>query len=222
MSLYEYKKRIVEGEDFYYCDDKRCDLNFKSIWDFEKHLKVNHERGYKGFECSVCKKRYSHRQSVSSHMWCHKGIACEKCNKQLSSINGLIIHQRIHSGEKPYECKVPFCYKKFRDSSGLRRHLHGGGGADRYAQMNKKYQCSYLNCFKGFASKQALLDHTNIHTGELPYHCHSCDEKFSHRTTLYFHERNCEFKVIWKSLESTEFKQNKENEENEEEDPLLV
>jgi len=190
-AIYEYKKRQENGEDFFYCDDPKCNKNFTSVWYFEKHLKVDHAKSYKAFECHICKKRYGHRQSVYNHMWSHNGEKCETCGKSLSSFQAFEGHMRIHSGEKPFECQVPNCNRTFRCRSSLDSHVHHGVGPNGGEKDGRKHACNFLGCTKRFTSKQSLKDHKNLHTGEHPYECCGCGETFTHRKNWKLHEATC-------------------------------
>lgn len=41
----------------------------------------------------------------------------------------------------------------------------------------KLFHCTFCN--RSFAKKDSLVAHLRLHTGELPYQCHACPEKFS-------------------------------------------
>ena len=45
--------------------------------------------------------------------------------------------------------------------------------------------CSW--CGQGFASKGIRISHERIHSGEKPYKCNFCDNKFAQRTSLNVH-----------------------------------
>ena len=50
-----------------------------------------------------------------------------------------------------------------------------------------KYKCDI--CFKGFAAKQRLEDHKNVHTGEKPHKCQFCSACFASFGNMRMHER---------------------------------
>ncbi|ORY05225.1 hypothetical protein K493DRAFT_158644, partial [Basidiobolus meristosporus CBS 931.73] len=47
---------------------------------------------------------------------------CSVCQKRFTRPSSLRIHILSHTGEKPYECDVSGCSKKFSVLSNLRRH----------------------------------------------------------------------------------------------------
>ena len=50
-----------------------------------------------------------------------------------------------------------------------------------------KYKCD--TCGKGFASKQRIEDHKNVHTGEKPHKCQFCSTCFASFGNMRMHER---------------------------------
>ena len=52
----------------------------------------------------------------------------------------------------------------------------------------KRFKCEL--CGKGFATKQRLKDHTNIHTGERPFMCKYCGASFANNGNCRMHERS--------------------------------
>merc|ERR1719187_699944 len=85
--------------------------------------------GEKPYQCSVCEKRFSIKNSLNKHMRIHTGekpYHCSICEKRFSQNKYLINHMRTHTGEKPYQCSI--CEKSFNQLCNLNMHsrIHTG------------------------------------------------------------------------------------------------
>lgn len=74
-----------------------------------------------------CKKIFSRRMRLNSHMHMHNGTQpykCEHpgCGKAFSEKQNLRIHMRIHRDERPFQCSVPGCGKSFRTKGNMQDH----------------------------------------------------------------------------------------------------
>lgn len=130
-------------------------------------------------ECTICKKRYSHKNSLRLHMKSHTGentYLCDVCGKKLSSTDKLQLHRRIHTGFKPYKCTV--CEKRFTKKDILTDHLRVHSG-------EKPFACEI--CGKCFSQRSPLTIHRRYHTGERPYVCHLCNKGFVSKGILGIH-----------------------------------
>ena len=63
-----------------------------------------------------------------------------------------------------------------------------GKGRKLSKNDQKRFKCEL--CGKGFATKQRLKDHTNIHTGERPFMCKYCGASFANNGNCRMHERS--------------------------------
>ncbi|GAB1600603.1 zinc finger protein 629-like [Argonauta hians] len=62
-----------------------------------------------------------------------------------------------------------------------------GEGEQNLDKLYRKFPCP--TCFKGFKSKQQLIQHNLVHTGARKYHCSYCDKSFKQLCHLQQHHR---------------------------------
>ena len=91
----------------------------------------------------------------------------------------------MQSHKKYQHEKVPctHCGKFIGKGSSMNQHIRSAHTPDD----QKKYKC--VICCKGFATKQHLQEHKNVHTGEKPYKCKFCSALFASFGNLRMHER---------------------------------
>ena len=80
-------------------------------------------------------------------------------------------------------CEYPGCSKTYCSAFNLKRHI------ESTHQGLRKFKC--LTCAKFLSSKQNLIDHQNIHTGQKPYCCEiaSCGMRFRQLSQFYLHRQ---------------------------------
>lgn len=78
-------------------------------------------------------------------------------------------------------CIFNECGKSFRTKFNLKRHIE-----TTHIKL-KKFKCDV--CSKLYSSKQNLIEHRYLHTGERPFHCEVCLENFRQASQLSLHKR---------------------------------
>ena len=66
----------------------------------------------------------------------------------------------------------------------MNRHIQ----SQHTSNEEKRFKCDI--CGKGFAVKEKLKDHKNVHTGEKPYKCKFCSACFASRGTHATHQKS--------------------------------
>jgi len=117
-------------------------------------------------EKELCPECGSNVPNVKFHIEVNHKIdiqKCPHCDRELMNISKLKAHIKMHHEKTP----CVHCGKLVAVAL-MTRHIQG----QHTLNDDKKYKCDV--CGKGFAQKQHLSDHKNIHTGEKPYKCKFC------------------------------------------------
>ncbi|XP_015470814.1 zinc finger protein 131 isoform X5 [Parus major] len=117
---------------------------------------------------------------------------CEKCNRSFKLFYHFKEHMKTHSTEN-YKCDI--CNKRYLRESALKQHLTcyhlDEGGASKKQRPGKKiHVCQY--CDKQFDHFGHFKEHLRKHTGEKPFECPNCHERFARNSTLKCHLTACQ------------------------------
>ncbi|XP_030825129.1 zinc finger protein 131 isoform X3 [Camarhynchus parvulus] len=117
---------------------------------------------------------------------------CEKCNRSFKLFYHFKEHMKTHSTEN-YKCDI--CNKRYLRESALKQHLtcyhFDEGGASKKQRPGKKiHVCQY--CDKQFDHFGHFKEHLRKHTGEKPFECPNCHERFARNSTLKCHLTACQ------------------------------
>ena len=108
----------------------------------------------------------------------HEKHRCSLCQSVFRSRSYLDAHKKaVHEKVPCTECGKLFGAKV------MKRHIEAAHTPDD----QKKYKCDI--CCKGFAAKQSLEEHKNVHTGEKPHKCKFCSTSFASASTRNMHQR---------------------------------
>ncbi|XP_051924457.1 zinc finger protein 131 isoform X1 [Hippocampus zosterae] len=120
---------------------------------------------------------------------------CSKCNRTFKLYYHLKQHLKTHLGllKKPHVCS--HCGKAYTREGALNQHLTSFHfDAEEQAQNQKApkrvHVCEY--CKKHFDHFGHFKEHLRKHTGEKPYECPDCHERFARNSTLKCHMAACQ------------------------------
>ena len=81
-----------------------------------------------------------------------------------------------------YCCMIEGCDRKYTTKFNLKKHI------ELHHLKQVKFACQ--DCGKTFVSKLNLQEHAYVHSGEMPYICDLCGEKFRQISRLSLHKRH--------------------------------
>ncbi|XP_038661848.1 zinc finger protein 131 [Scyliorhinus canicula] len=123
-----------------------------------------------------------------------KLFCCEKCNRSFRLFYHFKEHLKVHSGEN-YICHL--CSKQYTRESAWKQHLSSHreeeGGNKKARCVRKVHVCQY--CEKQFDHVGHFKEHLRKHTGEKPFECPNCHERFARNSTLKCHLVACRTSV---------------------------
>ncbi|XP_030620809.1 zinc finger protein 131 [Chanos chanos] len=122
---------------------------------------------------------------------------CDKCDRCFKLFYHLKQHMKSHAklpmagSEKPFVCR--HCGKTYAREGALKQHLnsyHYDAEEQSRPQKKKVHVCAY--CEKRFDHFGHFKEHLRKHTGEKPFECPDCHERFARNSTLKCHMAACQ------------------------------
>ena len=183
----------------------------------ERHMYGNHDNP-RPFACTKCDMPFSTRAECARHLQDHKlaeskgltsvenvyfkGYICMRCLYKFTLPGDLDVHKK-NCRKEPKVCI--FCGKGFKKCSSLKKHIadmHEGDqemcdvcnkmvtnlSAHKRVHTDKRYICP--TCAKVFNRADNLRVHQRIHSGERPFSCAICGEKFRLKCLLKSHMKH--------------------------------
>ncbi|KAL0985022.1 hypothetical protein UPYG_G00151960 [Umbra pygmaea] len=144
-----------------------------------------------GLYCSICSKSFPTHSNLARHnamLHSIKTISCNRCGSSFTHEKSLRRHKSVGACQR--------IFAKTRHSENQTVISPPPRETNRLLQRiqlqykdKRKYKCSF--CPRLFKSGEQLRVHTRLHTGEKPFGCVHCGERFIRRDYLKRHVNKC-------------------------------
>lgn len=169
----KYGFETTKKQDTFECHI--CSKSFSVQAVLARHNSMFHMSGT--YKCVGCGSSFTHESSLRKHM--KKKKRCARISRSKAAM-GLPLHTNL---EPTKTLMKPLGVVRNRILQRVQPHF----------DKNSKYFCSY--CPRVFTNAYQLRVHTYLHTGERPYSCDYCGDKFIRRDYLQRHFVRCTKKV---------------------------
>lgn len=162
------------SDNTFRCD--KCDRCFKLFYHLKQHMKTHMASSEKPFVCKHCGKTYAREGALKQHVnTCH--YDAEELNKRLK--------KKVHM--------CVYCSKEFDHFGHFKEHLrkHTGTKRSRHRVLNRNVDTACVVIFMAFLLIYAVLP-CAVCTGEKPFECPDCHERFARNSTLKCHMSACQ------------------------------
>lgn len=187
------------GTKMYSCD--KCYQVFDAESAFKYHYYIYHAKNKE--TCQVCRSSFMNRRALLAHMYFHNLNHCTSCNASYDNLKCFRYHTRICSqGNKTsdkfrhYICD--YCNAKYDKKPSLKTHMiqkhlevlpyecqtcgkrtstigHLKSHEKVHSTNRKIFECY---CGAEMRTQLGLKLHQRIHSGEKPYECEECGDRF--------------------------------------------
>ncbi|XP_059194437.1 zinc finger protein 1035 [Centropristis striata] len=144
-----------------------CSRIFPTQSKLSRHFTMFH--AVKLYSCTICGSSFSHEKTLKNHR------KMKRCRRRPNVTNASLL-----------ETNQP-TVNVMKPRNPILQHVQP------YVNKKHKFVCSY--CPRAFGNNWQLSIHNRLHTGERPYSCDDCGEKFIRKDYLQRHYLKCTAKI---------------------------
>ncbi len=201
LRTHKLQHSSVDKPNLFKCPE--CHKGFPGKASLNTHVRSAHttaEPGESDYMCGKCGKDFRHSGTLTKHMiLAHKDVqllSCKLCSQTFTSAAELVDHLTfVHAGSQPGKSHANIVTNQPTFSSGAKRKDSNAAPKQCTQQsqvVNKvkvetKKETTCFVCDKEMSSIGALTIHMMLHTGEKPYSCPFCEEKYRQKVHVQSH-----------------------------------
>jgi len=162
-------KKDHEDKDLVFCPLKKCQMPFENEAEMREHEENSHIKNICTFE--GCGKEFKFKSVLREHRKTHYPADCD----WMADPDPDMTIDRF------FVCT--YCGKRYRTRTGWRAH-------EAYVHTKQlDFLCDEAGCNKAFFAENELVVHKRKHSGELPFTCSYCGNRYISAHSLAQHEK---------------------------------